>query len=145
MHASLPFKVHATCTFMPVVLCLPEYRSGCEAHDQQGSSVPSTMYCVRPSRSSATGTYTLSTLPSNGVTPVIARLIVGWETPHVSASSAWTSTARVCQATTPSLNDARSGGHRRWPVIVSLSIIAQRLSDVSPGKAGEDYMSAARL
>src|ERR1017187_8985553 len=41
----------------------------CEAHDQHGSRVPSTMYCVRPSSSSAVGTYSLSTLPSNGVTP----------------------------------------------------------------------------
>jgi hypothetical protein len=39
------------------------------------------MYCVCPSSSSAVGTYSLSTLPSNGVTPVIARLIVGWDTP----------------------------------------------------------------
>ena len=27
----------------PVVLCLPEYNSGCAAQDQQGSKVPSTM------------------------------------------------------------------------------------------------------
>ena len=33
------------------------------------------MYCVRPSRSSAVGTYSLKALPSNGVTAVIARLI----------------------------------------------------------------------
>ena len=35
------------------------------------------MYCERPSRSSAVGTYFLSALPSKGVTPAIARLIVG--------------------------------------------------------------------
>ena len=37
IHASLPARVQATCTFMPVVLCLPEYSSGWEAHDQQGA------------------------------------------------------------------------------------------------------------
>src|ERR1022692_1934865 len=40
IHASLPARVQATCTFIPVVLCLPEYSSGCPAHDQHGSSVP---------------------------------------------------------------------------------------------------------
>src|ERR1039457_921017 len=139
---SLPFRVHATCTFMPVVLCLPEYRSGCEAHDQQGSSVPSTMYCVRPSRSSATGTYSLSTLPSNGVTPVIARLIVGWETPHVSASSAWTRLRRMyVRATVTDLNNPRIGGHGRWPLIVSLWIIAQRSTTCSLEKPVVECMS----
>src|SRR6266542_6062621 len=71
-----PDRVQATWTFMPVVLCLPEYSSGCEAHDQQGSRVPSTMYWLRSSRSSAVGTYSASTAPSTGVTPVTARLIV---------------------------------------------------------------------
>jgi hypothetical protein len=50
IQARLPSRVQATCTFMPVVLCLPEYNSGFEAHDQHGSSVPSTMNCVRPFR-----------------------------------------------------------------------------------------------
>src|SRR5208283_2322990 len=81
IHASCPARVQATCTFMPVVLCLPEYSSGCDAHDQHGSRVPSTMYCVRWPNSSAVGTYSLSTFSSKGVTLVIARLIVGWETP----------------------------------------------------------------
>jgi len=35
--------VQATCTFIPVVLCFPEYSSGCALHDQHGSSVPSAM------------------------------------------------------------------------------------------------------
>src|SRR5512135_3018130 len=56
IHASVPESVQATCTFIPVVLCFPEYSSGCDAHDQQGSRVPSMMYCVLPSRSSAVGT-----------------------------------------------------------------------------------------
>src|ERR1039458_6878979 len=67
IHASPPPSVQATWTFIPVILCLPEYNSGCEAHDQHGSRLPSTMYCVRPSRSSAVGTYFSSTLPSSGV------------------------------------------------------------------------------
>src|SRR6266496_6394969 len=49
--------VQATCTFIPVVLCFPEYSSGCPAHDQHGSSVPSTKYCAFASRSPAVGTY----------------------------------------------------------------------------------------
>src|SRR5205085_7913248 len=77
IQARFPASVQATCTFMPVVLCLPEYSSGCEAHDQHGSSVPSTMYWLRSSRSSAVGTYSASTARSTGVTPVTARLIVG--------------------------------------------------------------------
>jgi hypothetical protein len=36
-----PLSVQATWTFIPVVLCLPDYSSGCAAHDQQGSRVPS--------------------------------------------------------------------------------------------------------
>jgi hypothetical protein len=39
------------------------------------------MYCDFSSRSSAVGTYSMSTAPSRGVTPVIAWLIVGWDTP----------------------------------------------------------------
>jgi hypothetical protein len=61
----------------PGGLVLAEYSSGCEAHDQHGSRVPSTMYCVGPSSWSAVGTCFLSTFPSNGVTPATARLIVG--------------------------------------------------------------------
>ena len=69
------------------------------------------MYCVRLSRSSAVGTYFLSTLPSNGVTAVIARLIVGWETSWVSASSSWTRLRRMyVSATTTDLNNQRIGG-----------------------------------
>src|SRR6266542_6969666 len=76
IQARCPDRVQVTWTFMPVVLCFPEYNSGCEAHDQQGSRVPSTMYWVPSSNSSAVGTYPASTVPSTGVTPVIARLIV---------------------------------------------------------------------
>src|SRR5829696_8497320 len=72
IQARCPERVHATCTFTPVVLCLPEYSSGCDAHDQQGSRVPSTMYWLRSSRSSAVGTYSASTTPNAGVTPVTA-------------------------------------------------------------------------
>src|ERR1035441_4205125 len=42
---------------MPVVLCFPEYSSLCPVHDQHGSSVPSMMYWVSGSRSSAVGTH----------------------------------------------------------------------------------------
>src|SRR5918997_5754311 len=87
IHARSPLKVQATCTFMPVVLCLPEYSSGCEAHDQHGSRVPSTMYWILSLSSSAVGTYFLRTFSSSGVIPVIARLIVDWDTSYVSASS----------------------------------------------------------
>ena len=59
--------MQATWTFMPVVLCLPEYSSGRVAHDQHGSSVPSTMYCIVRPRSSAVGTYGASTLSMSGV------------------------------------------------------------------------------
>src|ERR1700733_12483789 len=52
---------------MPVALCLPEYSSGGAAHDQHGSSVPSTMYCSCVSSSSAVGTKSLRTFPINGV------------------------------------------------------------------------------
>src|SRR5215204_5202685 len=76
IQARRPVRVQATWTFMPVVLCLPEYRPGRQAHDQHGSSAPSTTYWVRSSRSSAVGTYSASTAPSTGVTPVIARLMV---------------------------------------------------------------------
>ena len=51
-------------------------QGGCEAHDQQGSKVPSTMYCARGLRSSATGTYRASAAPSSGVSAVTARLTV---------------------------------------------------------------------
>jgi hypothetical protein len=73
----------------PVVWCLPEYSSGWSRHDQQGSSVPSTRYWVCGSRSSAVGTKLANSLSSTGVSPVMARLIVDWETPKASASSAW--------------------------------------------------------
>ena len=52
-----------------------------KTHPRRQPGGRSTMYCVRPSSSSAVGTYSLSTSPSNGVIPVIARLIVGWDTP----------------------------------------------------------------
>src|SRR5271166_1243005 len=44
--------VQATWTFIPVVLCFPEYSSWCPSHDQHGSSVPSRMYWASGSRSS---------------------------------------------------------------------------------------------
>lgn len=56
-------------SFMPVLWCMPEYSWGCEAHDQQGSKVPSTMYCARGLRSSATGTYRASAAPSSVSAP----------------------------------------------------------------------------
>src|SRR5712691_10353903 len=90
IHASFSARVQATWTFMPVVLCLPEYSSGREAHDQHGSSVPSTRYWHRWSRSSAVGTYGTSTFLMSGVTADIARLTVGWEVIYASASSSWT-------------------------------------------------------
>src|SRR6266498_934771 len=61
IHARRPESVQATWTFIPVVLCLPEYRPGHDAQDQHGSSVPSTTYWVRSSRSSAVGTHAAST------------------------------------------------------------------------------------
>jgi hypothetical protein len=65
---------------MPVVLCLPEYRRGWVAHDQQGSNVPSTMYCRPGTSSPATGTKRASALASRGVTAEMALLIVDYET-----------------------------------------------------------------
>ncbi len=73
--------MRATCTLTPVALCLPEYNSGREAHDQQGSSVPSTTYCLLGSSSSAVGTYFCKTFPSSGVITAIALLIVDCDTP----------------------------------------------------------------
>jgi hypothetical protein len=65
---------------MPVVVCLPEYRRGWVAHDQQGSKVPSTMYCRPVTSSSATGTKRASARAIRGVTVEMALLIVDCET-----------------------------------------------------------------
>ena len=54
--------VQATWTFIPVVLCFTEQSSRCAAHDQQGSSVPSTIYCASVSSSYAVGTQSMKTL-----------------------------------------------------------------------------------
>jgi hypothetical protein len=90
------------------------------------------MYCARPSSSPAVGTYSLSTSPSNGVTAVIARLIVGWDTPKVSASSAWTRLRRIyVSATVTDLNNPRMGGHGCRPSVVSAWIIAHRSTMLS--------------
>src|SRR5215207_8553783 len=56
IQARRPARVQATCTLIPVVLCFPEYSSGLDVHDQHGSRVPSTMYCMLGSSSSAVGT-----------------------------------------------------------------------------------------
>src|ERR1700760_2654557 len=61
--------VQATWTFIPVVLCFPEYSSLCPAHDQHGSSVPSRMYWASGSRSSAVGT---NSRVASGMSGVIA-------------------------------------------------------------------------
>src|SRR5258708_11446615 len=116
---SRPERVQAICTLIPVVLCLPEYNSGEEAHDQQGSRVPSTMYCVSRSRSSAVGIYPSSAFPINGVNLVMARLIVDWDTPYVSASSACTRFRRIyVSATTTDLYMPRMGGHGDfWSIV----------------------------
>ena len=55
IQTSSPSRVHTTCTFMPVVWCFPEYSPGWDTHDQQGSSVPSTMYWRPATSSSAVG------------------------------------------------------------------------------------------
>jgi len=47
-----------------------------ERHDQQDSSGPSTMYWLAGFSSSAVGTNSVSTVLSQGVMPVMARLIV---------------------------------------------------------------------
>jgi hypothetical protein len=77
IHAMSPSRVHATCTFSPVVLCFPEYSAGAEAQDQHGSSVPSMMNCDCRPNSSAVGTLPSSAFCRSGVIADIARLIVG--------------------------------------------------------------------
>ena len=54
----------------------------CPVHDQHGSSVPSMMYWVSGSRSSAVGTHPDVAAGMSGVIADIARLMVGWETPN---------------------------------------------------------------
>jgi len=50
--------------------------------------------------------------PSTGVIAVMARLIVDWETPYVSASSCWTRFPRkYVSVTTTHRNKPRLGGH----------------------------------
>ncbi len=81
IHDSCPSRVAATWTTTPVVRCLPDHRPGTAAHDQQGSKVPSMMYCRSARSSSAVGTTLRSACASNGVTPAIARLTVDCDTP----------------------------------------------------------------
>jgi len=53
------------------------------------------MYCCRMSRSSATGTRSAKTFASTGVSRLIARETVGWDTLNASAISAWTRLRRA--------------------------------------------------
>jgi hypothetical protein len=55
----------------------PNTGSPCLRHDQQGSRVPSQMYCVPGSRSSAVGTNGASTIASREVIRELPRLMVG--------------------------------------------------------------------
>ena len=86
--------VQATWTFIPVVLCFPEYSSLCPSHDQHGSSVPSRMYWASGSRSSAVGTNSRVASGMSGVMADMARLIVGWDTLSDSPISAC---VRLCR------------------------------------------------
>jgi hypothetical protein len=77
--------------------------------------VPSTTYAASGCRSSAVGTRSARTWPSLGVTPVTARLIVGWDTPKASPISTWTRLRRAyVNATTTDLNRPSLGGQNRF-------------------------------
>jgi hypothetical protein len=96
-------------TFIPVVLCLPEYSSGCDAHDRRGSRV-GVHDVPRPASWIVGGGYRAASV--KGGTLVIARLVVGCDTSKPSANSAWTRLRRryVSVATTD-LNNPKVGSH----------------------------------
>src|SRR5271167_1067481 len=116
--------VHATWTFIPVVLCFPEYSSLCPAHDQHGSSVPSRMYWASGFRSSAVGTNSRTASGMSGVIADTARLMVGWDTPSDSPISAWVRLCRMLvSVAVADLKSPRHDGQFRASVPRSVELI----------------------
>ena len=125
-------------TFIPVVLCFPEYSSLCPSHDQHGSSVPSRMYWASESRSSAVGTNSRVTSGTIGVMADMARLIVGWDTPSDSPISACVRLCRMyVRVATTDLKRPRHGGQFGDPapgctefILMQRSMISSRSNPV---------------